>query len=538
MGSKPKNVLNLEKRVEVLPSPSQDPVERESRGMAPSTGSGTGADKVEALVGNYLTELDVLSSELKPAKLSGPRRATVTVRVPSRLGSKVIEPLLTRIEEKAAPEKIKDDIADDVDAELARALDELEEQERRNVVTLPIHEVPSSVPEGMPFVSYLESSSPAPVASPPTSGVLESGSPRQSSAGEAEPELSPRLGPTLITFTEPAKPLDRRWGAAIGFAAVILLGVAALAVYSLLPSMPGMKSSPRSGAQPSLSTPSAIGPDSPQGADKSKLRKGRSGAAPGSKQPTAMPRRNPAKAPPDQPKKEGFENDPSVDHTMAGQSSARNPQEPSMPPAASSQSARGTPARAEPDPAEMPQASASTALRANSQPNSSQSEPIPPASVRQPASDDAPRSPPAAQDVTPANLQNQTIASKPAPAPAEQPASAYISPVAAGPGMNSKETVDPSRSVTPPETSFSPPVAISKAVPKYPPVAKNFHTSGTVVLAARIDEQGRVLKATAVSGPGLLRPTAEEALRKWRFKPAVRDGVNVSSEVRISIIFR
>jgi TonB family protein len=81
-------------------------------------------------------------------------------------------------------------------------------------------------------------------------------------------------------------------------------------------------------------------------------------------------------------------------------------------------------------------------------------------------------------------------------------------------------------------------VPITKVVPQYPALAKKWNVSGTVVLAVEVDEQGKVLKATAVSGPGLLRPAAEEALMRWRFKPAARSGVNVSSEAKISVIFR
>jgi outer membrane biosynthesis protein TonB len=59
-----------------------------------------------------------------------------------------------------------------------------------------------------------------------------------------------------------------------------------------------------------------------------------------------------------------------------------------------------------------------------------------------------------------------------------------------------------------------------------------------VVVIVEVDDQGNVVKASAVSGPKVLRAAAEAALLKWRFKPAVQNGVNVSSRVSVGILFQ
>jgi protein TonB len=48
--------------------------------------------------------------------------------------------------------------------------------------------------------------------------------------------------------------------------------------------------------------------------------------------------------------------------------------------------------------------------------------------------------------------------------------------------------------------------------------------SGAVQVAITIDENGRVIDAKAVSGHPALRPAAEEAAKKWVFRPASLDG--------------
>ena len=82
---------------------------------------------------------------------------------------------------------------------------------------------------------------------------------------------------------------------------------------------------------------------------------------------------------------------------------------------------------------------------------------------------------------------------------------------------------------------------VSKAPPVYPPVypidAKKAGVSGTVVLAATIDTDGRVKELHVVSGPDLLQQAALDAVREWRYRPYLLNGLPVEVRTTINIIF-
>ena len=60
---------------------------------------------------------------------------------------------------------------------------------------------------------------------------------------------------------------------------------------------------------------------------------------------------------------------------------------------------------------------------------------------------------------------------------------------------------------------------IQKTQPVYPRIAKEGRVSGTIVLAVTISKTGTVENLHVVSGPGMLRQSAVDAVRTWRFKP-------------------
>jgi len=78
---------------------------------------------------------------------------------------------------------------------------------------------------------------------------------------------------------------------------------------------------------------------------------------------------------------------------------------------------------------------------------------------------------------------------------------------------------------------------ITEVPPLFPRSAGKQRITGTVVLEADISEKGDVVRAKAVSGPALFRTAAEEALMKWKFKPASANGIDIASKERISIDF-
>ena len=66
--------------------------------------------------------------------------------------------------------------------------------------------------------------------------------------------------------------------------------------------------------------------------------------------------------------------------------------------------------------------------------------------------------------------------------------------------------------------------AISKPAPAYPAIAKAARASGAVNVQITVDETGRVVSATPVSGHPLLQQAAASAVRGWRFTPTLLSG--------------
>lgn len=114
-------------------------------------------------------------------------------------------------------------------------------------------------------------------------------------------------------------------------------------------------------------------------------------------------------------------------------------------------------------------------------------------------------------------------------------------PVAAGPGtgLGTAPTgpthIDIGDAPPPPEPKPTPPrapisggvlngKAISLPKPAYPPIARQAHASGTVVVQVTIDENGGVISARAVSGHPLLQAVAVAAARGARFSPTKLSG--------------
>jgi len=81
---------------------------------------------------------------------------------------------------------------------------------------------------------------------------------------------------------------------------------------------------------------------------------------------------------------------------------------------------------------------------------------------------------------------------------------------------------------TPPRAPISGGVLNGKAIslpkPNYPPIARQAHASGTVVVQVTIDENGSVISAHAVSGHPLLQAVAVAAARGARFSPTKLSG--------------
>jgi protein TonB len=82
------------------------------------------------------------------------------------------------------------------------------------------------------------------------------------------------------------------------------------------------------------------------------------------------------------------------------------------------------------------------------------------------------------------------------------------------------------------------PKLISSVHVTYPPSAKQTGIQGTVTVAASVDESGNVSTAKALNGPLLLRQSAVDAVRQWKYSPGTADGRPVASQVTVAVEFK
>lgn len=89
--------------------------------------------------------------------------------------------------------------------------------------------------------------------------------------------------------------------------------------------------------------------------------------------------------------------------------------------------------------------------------------------------------------------------------------------------------------------AFSPatPLADQNPAPSYPPEALRVGEGGTVVLSVEVGADGRPgnIEFARRSGSRELDRAAREAVAKWRFEPAMRDGEAVASTVEVPVEF-
>ncbi len=79
--------------------------------------------------------------------------------------------------------------------------------------------------------------------------------------------------------------------------------------------------------------------------------------------------------------------------------------------------------------------------------------------------------------------------------------------------------------------------ATRQSAPVYPPVARSTRTTGMVTVELTIDEKGDVAEVQKASGPAMLQSAAKDAVRRWKFKPFVRDGQPVKATGYVSFNF-
>ncbi|MGH9734646.1 MAG: energy transducer TonB [Candidatus Acidiferrales bacterium] len=78
---------------------------------------------------------------------------------------------------------------------------------------------------------------------------------------------------------------------------------------------------------------------------------------------------------------------------------------------------------------------------------------------------------------------------------------------------------------------------IHQVQPNYPQLARDLHLSGAVHLQAIIDTDGTIRDLEIVSGSPILSRAALEAVRQWRYRPTLLNGVPVEVETSITVNF-
>jgi periplasmic protein TonB len=80
--------------------------------------------------------------------------------------------------------------------------------------------------------------------------------------------------------------------------------------------------------------------------------------------------------------------------------------------------------------------------------------------------------------------------------------------------------------------------AVQKAVPDYPPLAKQLRIEGHVAIEVTIDTDGSVSSAKVLTGNAMLQPAALNAVKKWRFSPFKQDGAPAKALTVLDFAFK
>ena len=84
------------------------------------------------------------------------------------------------------------------------------------------------------------------------------------------------------------------------------------------------------------------------------------------------------------------------------------------------------------------------------------------------------------------------------------------------------------------------PEPVARIQPDYPPLAFRNHEEGTVLVRVNVDANGMATNSQVLnrSGSRELDGAARDAVRKWQFKPALKDGKAIASTVDVPVEFK
>jgi len=78
---------------------------------------------------------------------------------------------------------------------------------------------------------------------------------------------------------------------------------------------------------------------------------------------------------------------------------------------------------------------------------------------------------------------------------------------------------------------------IRRVEPVYPPLARQTHREGQVVLRAIISTDGSIQSLQVVSGDPLFLRSAQDAVTQWHYRPTILNGQPVEIDTYITVIY-
>ncbi len=85
---------------------------------------------------------------------------------------------------------------------------------------------------------------------------------------------------------------------------------------------------------------------------------------------------------------------------------------------------------------------------------------------------------------------------------------------------------------------IKPPTKIKDVKPVYPAIARSARVGGTVVIAATIGPDGKVIDTKVVKSVPMLDQAALDAVQQWEYTPSLLNGAPVAVTVTVTIDFK
>ena len=85
---------------------------------------------------------------------------------------------------------------------------------------------------------------------------------------------------------------------------------------------------------------------------------------------------------------------------------------------------------------------------------------------------------------------------------------------------------------------ITPPRVVKQTRPKYPQDAFDQKIEGEVVIEVMIDTKGRVTNTRVIKSVPGLDKAAVDSLKKWRFRPALKNGIPIAFRAHLPVSFK